>query len=406
VSAPLERTRYPGVFKRGRRYVYIYRDAGKRQRSGSAATLAEARAKRSTELSKVAHGRWREPSKTTFAEYATQWVRTYAGRTSRGLRESTREDYARTLGIDPSTGESFDPPTGAVAFFSSRRLSEIRPSDVKRYAAEVAGRGVSRDTVRLALAPVKALLATAVEDDLLDSNPAAGLRIAQAVGHVPDPEQVEKAKALSEDELSRLVAEAAPEWRLLIAFLGATGLRPSEARALRWRDLDFGRRRVKVRRSVNRGRVGPPKTRFGRRDVPLPAGLAQALWNERKTRKGADDAPVFARPSGAAVTREVAYRAVKAAAQRAGVPWAGLKTLRHTCASILFRRGYNAKQVQVWLGHHSAAFTLATYVHLLPEDLPEPHFLDELLPLRVITDVTTAGLVREEERLRLRSPNR
>jgi hypothetical protein len=30
--------------------------------------------------------------------------------------------------------------------------------------------------------------------------------------------------------------------------------------------------------------------------------------------------------------------------------------------------------VQVWLGHHSAAFTLATYVHLLPDDMPESPF--------------------------------
>jgi integrase len=387
MSARLERTRYPGVYKRGGRYVYLYRDAGKRQRSGSAATLAEAKAKRSTELSKVAHGRWREPSKTTFADYAAEWVKTYAGRTSRGLRESTREDYARTLGIDPSTGEPFDPPTRAVAFFGARRLSEIRPSDVKRYAAEVAGRGVSRDTVRLALAPVKALLATAVEDDLLDSNPAAGLRIARAVGDVPEPEEEEKAKALSEEEAARLVGEAAPEWRLLVAFLIETGLRPSEALALRWRDLDLGRRRVKVRRSVNRGRVGPPKTRFGRRDVPISPDMGKALFPRQR---GAD-APVFARPTGEPIKREAAYRAVKAAAKRAGVPWAGLKTLRHTCASILFRRGYNAKQVQVWLGHHSAAFTLATYVHLLPDDLPEPDFFDGLISLGGVSEVTARG---------------
>ena len=45
---------------------------------------------------------------------------------------------------------------------------------------------------------------------------------------------------------------------------------------------------------------------------------------------------------------------------------------------MLFRHGLNAKQVQMWLGHHSPAFTLATYVHLLPDDLPEPGFLDAL----------------------------
>ena len=44
--------------------------------------------------------------------------------------------------------------------------------------------------------------------------------------------------------------------------------------------------------------------------------------------------------------------------------WVGFHTFRHTCATLLFRHGLNAKQVQMWLGHHSPAFTLATYVHL------------------------------------------
>jgi integrase len=56
-----------------------------------------------------------------------------------------------------------------------------------------------------------------------------------------------------------------------------------------------------------------------------------------------------------------------------------LHTLRHTCATMLFRRGLNAVQVQLWLGHHSPAFTIATYVHLLPEDLPDAAFLDDLI---------------------------
>jgi hypothetical protein len=65
---------------------------------------------------------------------------------------------------------------------------------------------------------------------------------------------------------------------------------------------------------------------------------------------------------------------LKPAVRRAGVPWAGFHTLRNTCPSMLFRSGWNAKQVQVVVGHHSPAFTLATYVHLIPDDLPEPRF--------------------------------
>lgn len=47
---------------------------------------------------------------------------------------------------------------------------------------------------------------------------------------------------------------------------------------------------------------------------------------------------------------------------------------RPTCATELFKAGKNPKQVQLWLGHHSASFTSDTYVHLLPDDLGESPF--------------------------------
>ncbi len=56
---------------------------------------------------------------------------------------------------------------------------------------------------------------------------------------------------------------------------------------------------------------------------------------------------------------------MRPAAEEADVSWIGFHTFRHTCASLLFDRGANAVQVQRWLGHHSPAFTLSTYVHLL-----------------------------------------
>ena len=46
----------------------------------------------------------------------------------------------------------------------------------------------------------------------------------------------------------------------------------------------------------------------------------------------------------------------------------------HTCATRLFRSGWNAAQVQLFLGHSDPGFTLRVYVHLLPIDLPEPSF--------------------------------
>ena len=55
--------------------------------------------------------------------------------------------------------------------------------------------------------------------------------------------------------------------------------------------------------------------------------------------------------------------------ERAGVPWARFHTLRHTCAALLIEAGASALRLQRWMGHHSAAFTLDTYGHLMQDGL-------------------------------------
>jgi integrase len=86
-----------------------------------------------------------------------------------------------------------------------------------------------------------------------------------------------------------------------------------------------------------------------------------------------DEDLVFPSLSGTPLNPENLRRdVIRPAREEAGAPWAGFHTFRHTCAAILFERGFNVKQVQKWLGHHSPSFTLDTYVHLLDERLPEP----------------------------------
>jgi integrase len=145
---------------------------------------------------------------------------------------------------------------------------------------------------------------------------------------------------------------------------------------------------VLVRRSYNAGVFSPPKSRYGRREIPIAPGVARALWQLRKAAERAgDDELVFATRTGGPLDRRNLYsRILKPAARAAGVPWAGFHTLRHTRATALFRAGWNAKQVQRFLGHHSAAFTLDTYAHLLPDDLPEP---GEPAALQVVHKVST-----------------
>ena len=58
-----------------------------------------------------------------------------------------------------------------------------------------------------------------------------------------------------------------------------------------------------------------------------------------------------------------------AAAERAGLTGVGFHTLRHTCASMLIESGLSPLRLQRWMGHHSPAFTLETYGHLIDGDL-------------------------------------
>jgi hypothetical protein len=69
---------------------------------------------------------------------------------------------------------------------------------------------------------------------------------------------------------------------------------------------------------------------------------------------------------------------VKTKKGRRADTWVGFHPFRHTCATMLFRAGWNAPQVQRQLGHSDAGFTLRRYVHLLDADLPEPGVLDAL----------------------------
>jgi integrase len=62
---------------------------------------------------------------------------------------------------------------------------------------------------------------------------------------------------------------------------------------------------------------------------------------------------------------------VVAGGRRHAESWVGFHTLRHTCGTILFGNGWNAKQVQLELGHHSPEFTLKVYIDAFAEDLPD-----------------------------------
>ncbi|HXH87341.1 MAG TPA: site-specific integrase [Gaiellaceae bacterium] len=365
------RTGTPGIYRKGNRYVVTFRDTTGRQRKRSVRTLAEARTTKAALTADVARSEYVAESRVAFADYARQWIDTYAGRTARGIRPGTVKAYRAELGLD---AEGQPTGGGAVAYFGRMPLAAIRAQDVKGYAAHVAARGVARNTVRLAVAPVKALLATAFEEGLLRSNPAAGLRLGRVVAGLT----VKETHALTEAEVVRVLGEIPKQHRLMVEFLVQTGLRISEALPLTKADVDFGRRRVSVTRRLSQGTLDAPKSRHGIRQVSLSPELARRLWTRLAT--SPDESLLFARPDGRTIDRSCLYRVVRAAGESAGIEWpVGLHTLRHSCGTLLYLRGADQEQIRKSLGHHSWSFTASTYIHLSDDDLPGGAMLADLV---------------------------
>jgi integrase len=381
-------TRTPGVFKRGGGYTVTFRDANGKPRKRSARTYDAARKLKAKLNADVARGEYHEASNIAFRDYFLEWVERYQGRGRRGFRESTREDYRRL-------GEKY-----ALRFFGDRlKLAQLTPRHIANFIGWLCdeakqGQPLADATVRNALNPVRSCLGTAVQEGLIRHNPAQGA----ALPYRPDPDadDDEDRRALSREELANFLRVVDVRHRVFFKLLASTGLRISEALALQWKHLhlDGSNPHVRVRRAITRGRIEVPKTRYGRRNVPLDYELVRDFRQrkEEMADSGADELVFPSKTGGFLDRNNLRRRTLVPAAEEAGASWAGFHTFRHTCASLLFGRGSNAVQVQRWLGHHSPAFTLSYYIHLLPNELGDGLSLrDELGSVRgaVATAVAT-----------------
>jgi len=79
-------------------------------------------------------------------------------------------------------------------------------------------------------------------------------------------------------ELKLLIDRATDRWRPFIVAAIFTGMRASELRGLRWRDVDLDAGTIHVAQRANTwGTIGSPKSAAGRRDIPLVPMAVNAL---------------------------------------------------------------------------------------------------------------------------------
>lgn len=254
-------------------------------RSGVEAQLRDLKAE-------VAKNLDRQGSKQPLRDFLLYWLETVI---RRDVGESTYADYRKRF-------EIYVTPT-----LGDYPLCDLTTKLIRAW------QNAARDTyaissVKQARALLERALDIAVEERLIESNPAASVKPPKAPRRPDNVDDEEGERALSVAQVDRLLAEARRTDKLMSPATGPhkqaaavrgdglyllyliavrLGLRRGELLGLRWRDIDFDNRIVKVRQQVVRDADGSYrisdtlKTPAARRELPLVDDLAQLLREHR-----------------------------------------------------------------------------------------------------------------------------
>jgi integrase len=332
----------------------------------SFATKKEAERHLSLTRIKVDRGEYLERNKVpTFAVTADQWLQ---GKMDR------RPSYSETLRARLHLY--------LLPNFGPIRLDRVTVAAIEQLRDDMRESGRSAVTTNHVIRMIGGIYQMAIRRGLCSSNPVDHVERAYQgdielnATEEPHGDQATRETVLSPDEIASLLQQAEPgQYKMLLTFLAATGLRSGEALALRWSDcqLGGGEPKIFVKRSLSWARVHgqdirprwyPPKTKSGRRTISIPNDLSTMLKTWKLQCPPGELDLVFPTAEGKPLRRSVALRrGLWPALRRAGLRRVNLHSLRHSFASALIAAGSPVTEVQSILGHSSAAITLSVYAH-------------------------------------------
>lgn len=287
-------------------------------------------------------------SQQRFDAYLREWVEVWCSH----LRPLVRQEYREML-------ERYAiPKLGDIA------LSRLRPADFQRLYNEMTADGRRRRSAQYLHAVLKLALDRALTEGKLASSPLASVPRPKA------PHQRERV-VLSEADASRfLVAIESHRHRALWTLELLHALRPGEALALNWGDVDLSAGVVHIRHTLAEdGARLSPKTESGVRSIVLSRAARTALATLALA-SGARDADrlVFTTSTGGHEHPRNVRRRFLVLCAKLELPLMTMYELRHSCASLLLSRGESIAAVSQMLGHRSPKTTLQFYARALPKD--------------------------------------
>lgn len=237
--------------------------------------------------------------------------------------------------------------------------------------------GIGPRSVQNVRAVIRSALNDAVKWNLIDSNPAVHTSIAR----VPKADRT----GLTFAQGKTLLAEVAEDrFHALYVLAAVCGMRRGECLGLRWSDIDYEKREIRIRQQVivtgNRSTITRLKTDGSSRTVPMLLMVESSLRRRRELLQEErafagsawqDHDLVFPSRVGTPYAPANLYKQYKAHLKRAGLPDASFHSLRHTAASFLVAMNVHPRIAMRILGHTDVKTTMEIYSHAQQDDLRE-----------------------------------
>lgn len=296
-----------------------------------------------------------------------------------------------TRGKEAATSRNYEDALKPVrARLGAKQLQKLCTQDVedlvdwlltsgRRRGGQV-GTGLSPRSAQLTLSRLRAALDDAVNRRLVDFNVAAPVKC-------PALNQPERSPWTGA-EVRTFIATLVGNRMQAPMLLSLLGLRPAEVAGLSWSDIDFEAETLTVR--ITRTLVATdagmvvvekgPKSKSGRRTLPLPAPVTAALKTlkatQAKDRLLAGEAYTdsgyvlvdeLGMPQRTDWLRRQAYKLMAAATVRK----VRLYDARHSALTYLATNGVPDVIVSAWAGHSDLSLAKRVYVHPVAEDLEQ-----------------------------------
>ncbi len=242
----------------------------------------------------------------------------------------------------------------------SLTLPEINTKAVQNFVALLAT-GRSRKTVENVLLTLSSILRTAKAWDY-----ACGY-FSLADITMPRETVKKEQRSFTDEEVGKILAVAPEPLGTILALTSILGLRIGEALALRVNDIDFERKIIRVRQSIDAAtrKIQSVKSTASSADVPMPSQLEVRLRGYLNVREKKSELLFVNREGRPFSANKLREKQLHPLLIKLGIPLGGFHALRHGAASSLLADGATPAVVQKQLRHSDPRITLGVYAHVV-----------------------------------------